>query len=122
MIKLKMPDDDMVRNLLGLIGGKKIGREHVTVFGTPQMVINAKELEGRLIGFFDKQKQMGIGLITAVNSNNTIYDTVDVSVLFGDKQLEIRIKCMASDGSLWITNNTELPYCQFIKEEKNDER
>lgn len=109
----------MIRNLFQLVGKEpmSVTKDLFDKWGPPDILSHPKDLEGRLIGFFSKKEKLGIGVIIEVKDSSTMYDSVTCLVLLGNEFLDLRIKCMARDGSLWITNSEKLPYCQFLREE-----
>ena len=87
--------------------------------------LKTEEIVGSLIGFFNKQTQLGTGIITELYSTTGYNRTIRVDVLVEDQLIQdMVIMRIAEDGSLYITNIERLPYVQFIgdtleKEEKS---
>ena len=79
------------------------------------MIINRSHMLGKSIGFFNRQGQLGIGLIIEIHSH------FEIDVLFESKILKLRIKRIAADGSLWITNDPFLPYAQILSGDTNEQ-
>ena len=108
-------DDGMMRTLLYTAGGDSVIINNQ--YGPPSVLFNTKELVGTLIGFFDKKDKLGVGIIISVNDHSSVYDTINLTVLLAEELIDIRVKSVASNGSLWITNVERLPYAQFLKEQ-----
>jgi len=71
---------------------------------------------GKMIGFFDKTKQLGVGIILDVHSVTAYNRTIRMDVLLGEEVLEdLVVMRMAEDGSLHITNYERLPYAQYLE-------
>lgn len=88
-------------------------------------ILRTEEIVGSLIGFFNRETQLGTGIITELHSTTGYNRTIRVDVLVEDRLIQdMVIMRMAEDGSLYITNFERLPYVQFLGDtlEKEEEK
>ena len=108
-------DDGMLRTLLYTAGGDSVIIKNQ--YGPPSVLFRTEELVGTLIGFFNKKEKLGVGIVISVNDHSSVYDTINLTVLLAEELIDMRVKAVANNGSLWITNKEKLPYAQFLKEQ-----